>query len=105
MSANISQVNAQTEGLGTCIKYCLTYHAQKEVKALTMSERHDFSVMIVAAGNLVHYDQSLMELYTTPLLKGVMHLPLQSRSCLIRSGCFDHLPKQPKRPKQRPVIS
>ena len=36
-----------------------------------MSERHDFSVMIIAAGNLIHYDQSLMELYMTPLLKGV----------------------------------
>jgi hypothetical protein len=36
-----------------------------------MSEWHDFSVMIIAAGNLVHYDRSLMELYMTPLLKGV----------------------------------
>jgi hypothetical protein len=48
-----------------------TRHSQKEMKARTMSERHNFSIMVVAVGNLVHHDHSLMEVYTTPLLVGV----------------------------------
>lgn len=41
------------------------------MKARTMSEQLDFSIMVVAVGNLVHHDHSLMELYSTPLLAGV----------------------------------
>lgn len=44
------------------------------LQAKTMEERHDFSIMFVAVGNLIDHDRSNMGMYASPLMEGVSGL-------------------------------